>query len=81
VRRYRRRTPNDDLNAIISKNLKIYGSTLGSREDFSQLLSFLNATQIRPIIDRNFPLRKARQAQQHMEERRQFGKILLQSRE
>jgi NADPH:quinone reductase-like Zn-dependent oxidoreductase len=73
--------PNDDLNAIISKNLKIYGSTLGSREDFYQLLSFLEATQIHPIIDGKFPLRDARAAQQRLEDAKQFGKILLQSHE
>jgi NADPH:quinone reductase-like Zn-dependent oxidoreductase len=71
--------PEDDLNVMISKELKIYGSTLGSREDFRQLLSFLNVTQIHPIIDRKFPLREARDAQQRMEEGRQFGKIVLQS--
>lgn len=71
--------PNDDLNAIVSKHLRIYGSTLGSREDFRQLLSFLDATQIHPIIDRKFPLREAREAQQRMEDARQFGKILLQN--
>ena len=73
--------PNDDLDAIISKELKIYGSTLGSREDFRQLLSFLGATKIRPIIDRKFSLKDAAAAQQRMEEARQFGKILLQSSE
>jgi len=71
--------PNDDLDAIISKELKIYGSTLGSREDFCQLLSFLNATKIHPIIDRKFPLKEAAAGQQRMEEARQFGKILLQT--
>ena len=69
--------PLDDLNAIISKNLKIYGSTLGSREDFRQLLSFLNTTHLRPILDCKLPLQEARQAQVRMEEARQFGKILL----
>ena len=73
--------PEDDLNVMISKELKIYGSTLGSREDFRQLLSFLNTTQIHPIIDRKFPLREARDAQQRMEEARQFGKIVLQNSE
>ena len=71
--------PYDDLNALISKELKIYGSTLGSREDFRQLLNFLNATQIHPVIDRKFPLKEAAAAQQRMEEARQFGKIVLQS--
>jgi NADPH:quinone reductase-like Zn-dependent oxidoreductase len=70
--------PNDDVNTMVSKELKIYGSTLGSREDFRQLLSFLDATQIHPIIDRKFPLSEAHDAQQRMEEARQFGKILLQ---
>lgn len=69
--------PNDDLDLMIAKELRIYGSTLGSREDFCQLLSFLDATQIRPIIDRKFPLKEAAAAQQRMEDGRQFGKILL----
>jgi NADPH:quinone reductase-like Zn-dependent oxidoreductase len=73
--------PNDDLNLMISKELRIYGSTLGSREDFRQLLSFLETTQIHPIIDRKFPLKDAAAAQQRMEEGRQFGKILLKSSE
>jgi NADPH:quinone reductase-like Zn-dependent oxidoreductase len=71
--------PNDDLPAMISKELKIYGSTLGSREDFRQLLSFLDGAQIRPIIDGKFPLKEAAAAQRRMEEALQFGKILLQT--
>jgi NADPH:quinone reductase-like Zn-dependent oxidoreductase len=71
--------PNDDLNAIISKSLKIYGSTLGSREDFRQLLGFLNAAQIHPVIDSKFSLNQAADAQRRMEEARQFGKIILQN--
>ena len=62
---------------MIEKELRIHGSTLGSREDFRQLLSFMNATQIHPIIDTKFPLRDAAAAQQRMEDAKQFGKILL----
>lgn len=69
--------PDEDLHAIISKELKIFGSTLGSREDFQQLLSFLEAARLRPIIDSQFALKEAAAAQQRMEEGRQFGKILL----
>lgn len=69
--------PEDDLNAIISKELKIYGSTLGSREDFRQLLRFLEVARIHPIIDSKFPLKEAAAAQRRMEEGLQFGKILL----
>jgi NADPH:quinone reductase-like Zn-dependent oxidoreductase len=70
--------PNDDLTAIFSKHLKIYGSTLGSREEFRQLLSFLTVAQIRPIIDSVLPLKEAAAAQQYLEEARQFGKVVLQ---
>lgn len=69
--------PNDDLNLMISKELKIYGSTLGSREDFRQLLRFLELNRIRPVIDRKYPLKEAAAAQQRMEAGQQFGKILL----
>lgn len=71
--------PIDDLNSMIRKELKIYGSTLGSREDFLQLLKFLDVARIQPIIDRKFPLKDAAAAQQRMEEGKQFGKILLQN--
>lgn len=70
--------PAEDLDLLISKEISIYGSTLGSREDFCQLLGFLKASQIHPIIDRKFALRDAREAQQRMEDARQFGKIVLQ---
>lgn len=69
--------PYDDLNTMISKELTIYGSTLGSRQDFCELLRFLDLAQIHPIIDRKFPLKEAAAAQQRMEDGMQFGKILL----
>jgi NADPH:quinone reductase-like Zn-dependent oxidoreductase len=72
--------PNDDIETIVAKNLQIHGSTLGSREDFRQLLNFLNTSEIHPIIDRKYPLSDARAAQKRMEKARQFGKILLQNR-
>jgi len=69
--------PIDDLTAIFSKHLKICGSTLGSREEFRQLLSFLNSAGIKPIVDIVFPLKEAAAAQTYLEEGRQFGKVVL----
>ncbi len=69
--------PIDDITAIYSKELKIYGSTLGSREDFRLLISFMNATGIKPIIDTVFPLNEGGRAQHYVEEARQFGKVVL----
>ena len=69
--------PQDDIAAIVTKQLKIYGSTLGSRREFGQLISFLNASQIKPIIDRVFPLSEAAEAQRYVEAGKQFGKVVL----
>ena len=69
--------PLDDLTAIFSKQLKIYGSTLGSRQEFRQLLSFLGVSRIKPVIDSVFPLEEAAAAQHRLEEAKQFGKIVL----
>ncbi|MGZ8452107.1 MAG: zinc-binding dehydrogenase [Candidatus Binatia bacterium] len=69
--------PQDDIAAIVAKQLKIYGSTLGSRREFFQLISFLNATNIKPIIDSVFPLREAANAQRYLEAAKQFGKVVL----
>ena len=51
--------PNDDIAAIVSKHLKIYSSTLGSREEFRRLMSFMAVKQIKPIVDSVFPLNTA----------------------
>jgi NADPH:quinone reductase-like Zn-dependent oxidoreductase len=69
--------PIDDVAAICAKELKIYGSTLGSREEFHQVIDFLNTAQIKPVIDSIFPLEDAAGAQLHLENARQFGKIIL----
>jgi NADPH:quinone reductase-like Zn-dependent oxidoreductase len=70
--------PIDDIAAISSKELKIYGSTLGSREEFTQVINFLNSAKIKPVIDSIFPLENTAGAQLHLENARQFGKIVLQ---
>ncbi len=66
-----------DLTLIFKKHLQILGSTLGSREEFRRLINFMNATQLKPAIDRTFPLAEAAAAQRRMEEAKQFGKIVL----
>jgi len=69
--------PQDDIAVIVAKQLKIYGSTLGSRREFFQLISFLNATKIKPLIDSVFPLSDAASAQRYVEAAKQFGKVVL----
>lgn len=69
--------PQTDIRRVFWNHIKIFGSTLGSRDDFRQVLNFMRASRTKPIIDRVFPLREAAAAQQWLEEAKQFGKIVL----
>ncbi len=66
-----------DVRRIFWNHLAVFGSTLGSREEFRQLLNFMEVTQTKPIIDRAFPLSEAALAHQYMEEEKPFGKVVL----
>ncbi len=62
---------------LFFKQLDVRGSTMGSPNDFKEMLAFCTAHQIRPIIDQHFALKAAGSAQTAMEEGVQFGKIVL----
>ena len=70
--------PPTDIRRIFWNHLKIFGSTLGSRGEFRQLVGFMQISGVRPIIDQIFPLKEAAAAQRRLEEGKQFGKIVLQ---
>ncbi|MBI2091056.1 MAG: zinc-binding dehydrogenase [Deltaproteobacteria bacterium] len=70
--------PPTHIPRIFWNHLKIFGSTLGSREEFRQILNFMRTSQVRPIIDQLFPLKEVAQAHRRLEEGKQFGKIGLQ---
>jgi NADPH:quinone reductase-like Zn-dependent oxidoreductase len=65
------------LHRIFWKQLTVLGSTMGSDSDFRALLRLIDASEVRPIVDRVFPLEEARQAHEHLEAGRQFGKVVL----
>ncbi|HEY1268765.1 MAG TPA: zinc-binding dehydrogenase [Candidatus Binatia bacterium] len=69
--------PATDLRRVFWNNLSIFGSTLGSREEFRQVVNFFCNTNMRPIIDQVFPLKDAAAAHERMERAEQFGKIVL----
>lgn len=62
---------------IFWKQLNILGSTMGSNQDFANMVNFVNTHQLKPIIDEVFPMEKAQKAIERMEQREQFGKIVL----
>ncbi len=59
------------------KQISILGSTMGTRDEFLSMLHFLVSRNIKPVIDRTFPLSDIAGAIAHMRSANQFGKILL----
>ncbi|QRK10458.1 zinc-binding dehydrogenase [Archangium violaceum] len=66
-----------DLRVLFSKRLSVLGSTLGSKGDLLHLLRLVEQGRLRPVLDRTLPLEEAAQAHQLMEQRAQFGHIVL----
>jgi NADPH:quinone reductase-like Zn-dependent oxidoreductase len=48
--------PAAELNRIFFKELEVVGSTMGTLEDLRNLVSMIDATNVRPRIDKTFPL-------------------------
>ncbi|MDH3746146.1 MAG: zinc-binding dehydrogenase [Acidobacteriota bacterium] len=66
-----------NLRAVFFKSLSILGSTMGSQAELRHLLRFFETGDLRPVVDRTYPLKEAATAQQALENREQFGKIVL----
>jgi NADPH:quinone reductase-like Zn-dependent oxidoreductase len=69
--------PPANLHRIFWKQLSVYGSTMGTREDFRAVYELVASGRARPIVDRVFPLSEARAAHEYLESGRQFGKVVL----
>lgn len=55
----------------------LHGSTMGSTEEFREMLQFIGKHKIKPVVDQTFPLSEAKQAFERLEAGEQFGKIGL----
>jgi NADPH:quinone reductase-like Zn-dependent oxidoreductase len=62
---------------IFWKQLSIMGSTMGSDEEFAQMIAHINTHQIHPLIDSVFPIEQGAAAFQRMAAAEQFGKIVI----
>jgi len=62
---------------IFWKQLDILGSTMGSPEDFKNMIGFVNQYKIRPIVSHVFSLRDINDAMAIIAKGEQFGKICI----
>ncbi|MCW2621506.1 MAG: Alcohol dehydrogenase zinc-binding domain protein [Frankiales bacterium] len=69
--------PSADLNRVFFLQLRVVGSTMGTRAELQGLLAFMAATGVRPVIDEVIPLAEAARAFAKLESGEVFGKIVL----
>lgn len=62
---------------IFWKQITICGSTMGTDEEFTQMVSLINTHKIVPVVDSVHELKDAQLAIEKMERGDQFGKIVL----
>jgi NADPH:quinone reductase-like Zn-dependent oxidoreductase len=69
--------PPANLHRIWWKQLTVYGSTMGTREDFEAVYELVGSGRAKPVIDEVFPLSEAAAAHERLERGDQLGKIVL----
>jgi len=69
--------PSADLNRLFFLQLRVIGSTMGSRDELRDLLGFVAATGVRPVISDVRPLSDAAASFAKLAEGDVFGKLVL----
>lgn len=66
-----------DLRFFFTQQHAILGAYMGSRHELLQCLRLVERRIFRPVVDAVFPLEQLKQAQERMERREMFGKIVV----
>jgi NADPH:quinone reductase-like Zn-dependent oxidoreductase len=66
-----------DNRYIFAKHLSIIGSTMSTLADFKEVMDLIVMGELKPIIDRTYPLPEAAAAQERLWRNENFGKITL----
>jgi NADPH:quinone reductase-like Zn-dependent oxidoreductase len=66
-----------DLRFLFSKHWSLLGSFMGTLGDLHAVLKFVFRKELRPVIDRVYRLSEIRAAHERLENKEQFGKVLV----
>ncbi len=66
-----------DLRHLFFKQLSQLGSFMGTLGELHAVLKFVFRKQLRPVIDRVYPMSEVRAAHERLENKEQFGKIVV----
>ena len=66
-----------DLRFLFSKQWSLLGSFMGTLGELHAVLKFVFRKELKPVIDRVYPLSEIRAAHERLEHKEQFGKVLV----
>jgi len=66
-----------DLRTLYLKQLQLHGSSQGRRGDFQNILGYIRAGKIRPLLAGSYPLSRLREAQEDFKAKRFVGKLVV----
>jgi NADPH:quinone reductase-like Zn-dependent oxidoreductase len=66
-----------DLRLVFYRHLTILGSFMGSKAEMLEAMKFVRSGKIHAVVDQTLPLAEARRAHELMQNRAQFGKLVL----
>ena len=66
-----------NINYIFGRQLSILGSFMGEKSELFAALELFKRGLLKPVVDTVFPLERAADAHRRLENREQFGKVVL----
>jgi NADPH:quinone reductase-like Zn-dependent oxidoreductase len=66
-----------DLRVLFYKRISLLGSTMGSKGDLFRILKLVEEGRFKPVLDRVLPLAEAAKGHALLEERKNFGNVVL----
>lgn len=64
-----------DIRSFFYGQYNLLGSTMGSHEEFQDMLAFIEKHKIHPVLDRTFSLSEHKEAYEYLHNSMNFGKI------
>src|SRR5947209_2774842 len=66
-----------DIRVLFSRQLSFLGSYMGTMADFHAVIPHIFTGELKPVVDRTYPLNEVRAAHDRLQKSEQFGKIVL----
>jgi NADPH:quinone reductase-like Zn-dependent oxidoreductase len=66
-----------DLRTLYLKHLKLIGSTIGTHEEFADLVGYIEEGTVKPLLAGTYLLSEIRRAQEDFKKKDFFGKLVL----